>query len=176
MKILAIDFNSLMNRSFYAIRHLSNREGFPKCRIRPLPRRLLPEALALCQTVFSQSEAAKETASIPDFPEPQQAAQMAATGLLRFFGAFSGKTLIGVSALKEKQHISLLFVRTDFQRCGVGSALLSAMEKRIRTRAASVNASLSAVPFYRSRGYRCCGEEYRTGGIRLIPLERILRK
>ena len=28
MKILAIDFNSLMNRSFYAIRHLSNREGF----------------------------------------------------------------------------------------------------------------------------------------------------
>ncbi len=28
MKILAIDFNSLMNRSFYAIRHLSNSQGF----------------------------------------------------------------------------------------------------------------------------------------------------
>ncbi len=28
MKILAIDFNSLMNRSFYAIRHLSTKDGF----------------------------------------------------------------------------------------------------------------------------------------------------
>ena len=28
MKILAIDYNSLMNRSFYAIRHLSTKDGF----------------------------------------------------------------------------------------------------------------------------------------------------
>ena len=29
MKILAIDYNSLMNRSFYAIRTLTTREGLP---------------------------------------------------------------------------------------------------------------------------------------------------
>ena len=29
MKILAIDYNSLMNRSFFAIRHLSSPDGTP---------------------------------------------------------------------------------------------------------------------------------------------------
>lgn len=149
--------------------------------IRSLPQKLLPDALALCEEVFMEFEAPEYppegTANFVAFLELQQMERMVFTGLLRFFGAFSGKKLVGTAALRDNSHICLLFVKKEFHRQGIGSALLFAMEKQghsCGTRMITVNASPYGLPFYLARGYECRSEEQFVDGIRFIPMERRL--
>src|SRR5699024_9126351 len=102
---------------------------------------------------------------------------MVSTGLLRFFGAFCGKDLIGTAALRDNSHICLLFVKKEFHRQGIGSALLFAMEEQGRScgiRMITVNASPYGLPFYLARGYKRRSEEECIDGIRFTPMERSL--
>lgn len=160
---------------------MTRKDKFLKVEIRILPQKLLPDALALCKEVFMEFEAPgyppEGTINFLAFLELQQMERMVSTGLLRFFGAFCGKDLIGAAALRDHFHICLLFVKKEFHRQGVGTALLSAMEKQCCScgiRMITVNASPYGLPFYLARGYKCRSEEECIDGIRFTPMERSL--
>ena len=152
-----------------------------KLAIRVLPQRFLPDALALCEEVFMEFEAPdyppEGTANFLAFLELRQMERMVSTGLLRFFGAFREKGLVGAAALRDNSHICLLFVKKEYHRQGIGSALLFAMEEQSRScgiRTITVNASPYGLPFYLARGYQCKSGEQCADGIRFIPMERRL--
>lgn len=150
-------------------------------RIKSLKERELPAALALCREVFLEFEA-------PDYPpegtenffaflEPKQISRMTESGLLTFFGAYRDGLLIGAGAVKERNHICLLFIRKEFHRQGAGALLLDAMLKFCRksgAEKATVNASPYGVPFYQAKGFQKLGEEQCRDGIRFVPMERNL--
>lgn len=70
--------------------------------------------------------------------------------------AFHAHTLAGFISLKGKDEIDMLYVAPQYARQGVASALLLALEKLAQARGAStlvVDASDSAEPFFKARGY-----------------------
>ena len=150
-------------------------------KIKPLPAAHLPAALALCREVFLEFEAPdyppEGIAAFLDFLEPGQMRRMTASGILSFWGAYCGKRLIGVGALREARHISLLFVRREMHRKGAGTALMREMfaccagagETRV-----TVHAAPYGEPFYRALGFSPTAPEQCQDGITYIPMERKL--
>lgn len=66
--------------------------------------------------------------------------------------------IIGFSSMNAEVYLHSLFVHKDYQRVGVGSLLLSAVEKRAREYGVSeitAEVSLTARPFSRREGTRC---------------------
>ena len=149
----------------------------------PLPAAALPQALDLCRRVFLEFEAPdyglEGTDAFLRFLDPAQMERMAASGLLAFFGHWSAGVLTGTGAVRDRRHISLLFVEGRFHRRGIGSALLEAMTdfcRRAGTREITVNASPFAAGFYQNRGFRPLDGEQRADGIRFIPMARVLKR
>ena len=144
----------------------------------PISRQELPEALSLCREVFMEFEApgysSEGVQSFLDFIEENAASRMAATGLLEFLGVWQECQLIAAGALREREHISLLFVRKAFHRQGVGSALLDCMLSRCREGLITVNSSPFGLPFYLAKGFSPLTKEQEKHGIRFIPMERLL--
>lgn len=65
--------------------------------------------------------------------------------------------IIGFSSMNTEGYLHLLFVHKDYQRVGVGSLLLSAMEKRAREYGVAEitsEVSLTARPFFEENGYK----------------------
>lgn len=137
--------------------------------------------MALCREVFLEFEAPdyppEGTENFLAFLEPKQISRMTESGLLTFFGAYRDGLLIGAGAVKERNHICLLFIRKEFHRQGAGALLLDAMLKFCRksgAERATVNASPYGVPFYQAKGFQKLGEEQCRDGIRFVPMERNL--
>ncbi|HIS76079.1 MAG TPA: GNAT family N-acetyltransferase [Candidatus Merdivicinus excrementipullorum] len=137
--------------------------------------------MALCREVFLEFEAPdyppEGTENFLAFLEPKQISRMTESGLLTFFGAYRDGLLIGAGAVKERNHICLLFIRKEFHRQGAGALLLDAMLKFCRksgAEKATVNASPYGVPFYQAKGFQKLGEEQCRDGIRFVPMERNL--
>ena len=70
--------------------------------------------------------------------------------------AYKDRKVIGVLSMRNDSHISLLFVRREFQRKGIGTKLLEkckdyCMSKGIE--AVTVNAIATGVPFYVANGF-----------------------
>ncbi|MFG1358018.1 GNAT family N-acetyltransferase [Xanthobacter pseudotagetidis] len=101
-----------------------------------------------------------------DYDEEQQEAWMAAaddqaafanrlSGLLTVV-ALRGSEPVGFVALKDNEHIELLYVRPDAAGTGVGAALAGAVEALAKARgktALTVDASDTALGFFQHRGY-----------------------
>ena len=84
---------------------------------------------------------------------------------------------MGVIALRDGQHISLLFVRGQFHHLGIATKLVdvlvdavASMEPEIR--AVTVNASPYAVEFYKKVGFKALKEEQKADGIRFTPMRK----
>lgn len=94
---------------------MTRKDKFLKVEIRILPAEASAGCVALCKEVFMEFEAPgyppEGTINFLAFLELQQMERMVSTGLLRFFGAFCGKDLIGTAALRDHSHICLLFVK-----------------------------------------------------------------
>ncbi|MDY5987825.1 MAG: GNAT family N-acetyltransferase [Lachnoclostridium sp.] len=94
---------------------------------------------------------------------------------LTFFGAWKGETLCGVGAVRRKGHISLFFVKKEWQHRGIGRMIFQTMchfaEQNLQVDRITVNAAPNAVPVYRSFGMRETGPEQNAGGIRFVPME-----
>lgn len=86
----------------------------------------LPKAIALIWEVFSEFEA-------PEYSKEGVRAFRSALDddernkTMAFYGAFSAEELIGVLAVRKPQHIGYFFVKTEYQRKGVGQALFETM-------------------------------------------------
>ena len=86
--------------------------------------------------------------------------------------------IIGVGSLRNKNHLSLLFVDGAYHRMGVGSAILirlcDYLEHEMGERYMSLKAAPYAVDFYRKLGFRIVRPEEEHSGIRVTSMIKVL--
>ena len=101
--------------------------------------------------------------------------QMYATGSFQMVGAFEGNRIIGVVALRNDHHISLLFVEEGYQKQGVGRKLVRVIAEYSRDKLhqeyMTVNSSPYAVDFYHRLGFEDISEEVLEDGIFYTPMK-----
>jgi ribosomal protein S18 acetylase RimI-like enzyme len=88
------------------------------------------------------------------------------------------ETIAGVIGIRDKSHISLLFVSEEYQQRGIARALLQkgieAAEKAYgKISDLTVNSSPYAVEIYIKLGFKVTGKEQEKNGIRYIPMIKI---
>lgn len=148
------------------------------CRISPDKLR---DALDLVWEVFEQFE-------VPDYEEMgvqtfrhfieySHMVEKVRQGKMRFWGCYLNNYLVGVVALREGQHISLLFVRGRFHHLGIATKLVKIAVDAVeaddpRIRAVTVNASPYAVGFYEKVGFVPLKGEQKADGIRFMPMRK----
>lgn len=89
------------------------------------------------------------------------------------FCAYQGEKVVGMLTLRDVAHISLLFVKKEFQRKGIGTKLLTACRAYCKEQGASevtVNAAPTGMPFYLANGFRASEGERFEGGLRFTPM------
>jgi GNAT superfamily N-acetyltransferase len=84
---------------------------------------------------------------------------------------------VGLIAMRDYDHISLLFVDLDVQRQGIARALLDralaiCRRERPDLGRVTVNASPNAVTAYRRMGFARTQDEQLANGIRFVPMAR----
>ena len=104
--------------------------------------------------------------------------KMFVAGHYQLFVATDASRYVGMLSLREKKHISLLFVDEQYHRHGVASALLTfvkryAIEEEGVDRL-TVNSSPYAVEFYHKKGFKNLQGETVADGIRFTPMELLL--
>lgn len=88
---------------------------------------------------------------------------------LRFYGAFSGESMVGVLAMRQS-HISLLFVEKEFHRQGIARNLFQYMLSHTPYDSITVNSSPYALEAYGKLGFTATSAEQITNGIRYTPM------
>ena len=83
--------------------------------------------------------------------------------------------LAGMIEMRQKNHVSLLFVAEAFQRQGLSRALLDHAIGQVRDRGdelerVTVNSSRYGVPVYTALGFRQTGPERSVNGILFTPM------
>jgi putative acetyltransferase len=129
---------------------------------------------ALCAGEYTPEQIAAWTAGA----RPERYRRAMAEGEI-IFVAERGPRIVGFSALEGDQ-VQAVYVHPQFARRGVGTLLLRAVEAEARDRGIvelRLSASLTAVPFYRSLGYRELGNTMHplSTGI-LIPCVRMVKR
>ena len=74
------------------------------------------------------------------------------------FVAMEGESLAGFGDMDASGYLDRLYVHKDFQRRGIASALCGALEAAVGTERIVTHASITARPFFESRGYRLVRE------------------
>ena len=82
----------------------------------------------------------------------------------------SGARLLGYAALRNHRYLAQLFVDSEYQRQGVGTALLDKMVTLVTEPALKLRASINAVEFYKNYGFVAAGEEAEVNAIRFLPM------
>jgi ribosomal protein S18 acetylase RimI-like enzyme len=129
--------------------------------------------------VFNKFEA-------PDYPQegietfsafiaPDNIKDMVCNHGFKIYCCFENKKLIGVLALRDKTHISLLFVSEEYHRQGIAKTLLShaleelqAFDKSIGK--ITVHSSPYAKAIYERMGFLPTSEMQQQNGILFIPM------
>ena len=95
-------------------------------------------------------------------------------GDIIFWGAFA-EELIGTVAVRTDGHISLFFVKNEYQGLGVGKALFQMMfnycVEELKVKKITVNAAPQSVAKYIHMGMRQMGNMEERCGIRSVPME-----
>lgn len=101
--------------------------------------------------------------------------KMFMTGHYQLFVAVCGGKCLGMLSLREKLHISLLFVDGDYHCNGIGSALIKFVSRYVLTEEGidrlTVNSSPYAVDFYHRLGFKDTHSETTADGIKFTPME-----
>ena len=89
------------------------------------------------------------------------------------FCAYQGKKVVGMLVLKNMAHISLFFVKKEFQGKGIGRELLAVCIAYCKEHGVSdltVNAAPTGVSFYLANGFEALAGERFEGGLRFTPM------
>ncbi len=89
------------------------------------------------------------------------------------FCAYKGKKIVGMLTLKNMEHISLFFVKKEYQRQGIGTELLEVCRAYCRERGIfnlTVNAASTGLAFYLANGFTISAGERFEGGLRFTPM------
>ena len=91
------------------------------------------------------------------------------------WGCYEKSKLIGVSAVRNENHVSLMFVDKDHHRKGIGQALFDLLRQYVKDYTnctfITVHSSPYAIPFYRSIGFYDTDVEQVSQGIRYTPMQ-----
>ena len=91
--------------------------------------------------------------------------------------ALDGQKVIGAGSIRNRNHLSLLFVEEGYHRMGVGRAILTAVCDYLKQEAGEKYISLKAAPyavnFYRRLGFRAVRPEEEYSGIRGTEMEKV---
>ncbi|MCR4605962.1 MAG: GNAT family N-acetyltransferase [Eubacterium sp.] len=151
------------------------------CRLGP---ERIKAALELVWEVFEEFEAPDYeemgVKTFRHFIEPSSIIEKVNAGQMKFWGCYQNNGLVGVGAIREGQHISLLFVRKQFHHLGVATMLVNALIADIASDNPSnpvvtVNSSPYAVGFYQAVGFEAIDVEQRKDGIRFTPMRRPIK-
>ncbi|WP_251208902.1 GNAT family N-acetyltransferase [Acetatifactor aquisgranensis] len=98
-------------------------------------------------------------------------------GKYRLMVAVDDDRIIGAGTVRDKNHLSLLFVDAAYHYRGVGSSILKKLCDYLKNEAGerymSLEAASAAVNFYRKQGFRAVRPEMEISGIRLTPMEKV---
>lgn len=101
--------------------------------------------------------------------------KMFVAGNYQLFVAKDADRCVGMLSLRERKHISLLFVDAAYHHVGVASALINFVASYAANEEGldklTVNASPYAVGFYHKRGFVDMGQEAVADGIRYTPMQ-----
>lgn len=75
------------------------------------------------------------------------------------FVAEEDGNLIGFGDMDQSGYLDRLYVHKDHQREGIASALCDALERTVQAVRYTTHASITARPFFESRGYRVIREQ-----------------
>ncbi len=138
------------------------------------------EAIALAWRTFLKFEAKdygqEGIDSFRDFLTDAMMQRMFLMGEYPVFVALDGKAQVGMISLRNKKHISLLFVEESYQHRGIGRKLVENMEKYIKMEymetKITVNAAPYAVGFYHQIGFEDVAPQLTKDGIIYTPMEK----
>lgn len=146
--------------------------------IRPIMRTEWEMAMQLAWDTFLVFEAPEyEPLGVKNFHEFVKGKELKQLFMLdeyAVYGAFMGKLMIGVLAIRRKNHVSLLFVDEQYHRKGIASSLLKYVFKEKRKMGITemtVNSSPYAVGFYHKLGFADLDKEISADGIRFTPMK-----
>ena len=74
----------------------------------------------------------------------------------RMFVATMGDVVVGFAEMEDNGHVDTLYVHHEYQGCGIASRLLARIEaeaRRLGLRRLYTEASITAEPFFRARGF-----------------------
>ena len=139
------------------------------------------EAFELAQDVFMMYEAPtfikRGTDSFLSFLWGKRVKEMLENGSFRVWVCHADGVPAGMIALRENSHISLLFVKGNFHRRGIGRMLYTEAKKHALasgTKIITVNASEYGLPFYRAMGFYETDMQLTSDGIIYTPMEAII--
>ncbi|THB73637.1 MAG: GNAT family N-acetyltransferase [Desulfobacteraceae bacterium] len=86
---------------------------------------------------------------------------------------------MGIIEVRDNSHIAMFFVMKQFQKSGVGKALLQeSINHLLKTqkllKALTVNASPNSVEAYKKMGFKSQDKEQNVNGIRFVPMSLLL--
>lgn len=100
-------------------------------------------------------------------------------GHYQLFVAVEGSKIVGMLSIRDKKHISLLFVDSNYHRNGIATALIRYASKyaveEVGVDSFTVNSSPYACNFYHRLGFKDSAPETTADGIRFTPMELDLR-
>ena len=95
---------------------------------------------------------------------------------LVIYGAFQEGKLAGILGIKRMgTHVSLFFIRKEYQGKGIGRELFDYALKDKPVEEMTVNSSTYAIKVYQAFGFEKIAEIQETNGLKYTPMKRISR-
>jgi len=139
--------------------------------------------LQLVWDVFEEFEAHQYSAEgvreFQNYIEYSSMKRMLENSEMMMWGCFHNGKIIGMIAVKQPSHITLLFVDKQYHRQGIARALYQKIidyySKADDCSEISVNSSLYAVEAYKRLGFVATDTEQEKIGIRFVPMKHKFR-
>lgn len=68
--------------------------------------------------------------------------------------AIDNDKIVGFGDIDKTGYLDRLYIHKDYQRRGIATAICNELESKVNTAQISTNASITAKPFFRKRGYK----------------------
>lgn len=147
--------------------------------IRPLYKTEWEEAMQLAWDTFVLFEAPEYSRegikNFKNFVRDPILKTLFLEGKYKTFAAFHNGLIVGIIGIRNENHISLLFVDSEYHKKGIASKLvkkaIESTKKEYGKTTMTVNSSPYAVGFYHKMGFVDLSDEITTDGIRYTPMK-----
>lgn len=146
--------------------------------VRPALLEEWEDAMSLAWKTFVKYDAVDYTKegiqSFADFISDKKLHQLFLNGTYEMFVAINNNKIVGIITLRDKSHISLLFVKEEYHRNGIGSSLVTKVRQYVLKKYGipyvTVNAAPYGIDFYHSVGFVDIGKRRVHKGIIVAPM------